>query len=205
MAVSKKKSKAKGKALPKKPVAGKKAVAKKAIAKNAVGKKTPAKAPVKKAPIKKTSAKSSGPIKSSSAKKASFVSKANSPSLVERVKAAVHATVKASTEIVDKYLRPESPSALTPLDDRILVLVDAAATKTAGGLFIPTTVETKPSRGKVIAVGKGKRGKKGNIRPLDVAVGDFVLFAAYAGEAVTLNGTDYLILREEDVLGVSES
>ncbi|MBX3022599.1 MAG: co-chaperone GroES [Bdellovibrionales bacterium] len=93
---------------------------------------------------------------------------------------------------------------LTPLEDRILIDVEAAEEQTAGGIIIPGSVTERPTRGRVLAKGRGKRLKKGTLRPLDVNVGDFVLFPRYAGTEISLGGKDLLILREEDVLGIAE-
>lgn len=92
----------------------------------------------------------------------------------------------------------------TPLDDRVLIEVERAAKKTAGGLFIPDSSTQKPSRGTVLAVGRGRCDKKGYVRPMDVKRGDEVLFAAFSGTPVELSGRDIIILREADLLGVIE-
>ncbi len=102
----------------------------------------------------------------------------------------------AATKAVKKW------STLTPLDDRLLVAVDGPAEKTAGGIIIPGTVAERPEQGTIVASGRGRRNKKGQVRPLDVGVGDKVLFAKYAGTKVELEGTELLILREEEVLGI---
>lgn len=91
---------------------------------------------------------------------------------------------------------------LSPLDDRLVVLPEEAPTKTAGGLIIPGGASDRPARGEVVAKGPGRRSKKGKLRPLDVKVGDQVLFAEYSGTKLTFEGKDVLILREEDVLGI---
>lgn len=91
---------------------------------------------------------------------------------------------------------------LSPLDDRVLVLRQGFALKTAGGLYIPETVQEKPVEGTVMAVGKGRRSKKGLRRNMDVQVGDRILFSAYAGTALDWDGQEVLILREDEVLGV---
>ena len=123
------------------------------------------------------------------------------------------AKAKKATPVVAKkseVTRPMSakPTAssvsklITPLDDRIVVVAEAAKTKTAGGLFIPDTVAGRPSRGEVLAKGRGRRNKKGVLRPLDVNVGDQILFAEFSGSKILVGGNEVLILREEDVLGV---
>lgn len=93
---------------------------------------------------------------------------------------------------------------IRPLADRIVVKAIEAETKTAGGIFIPDTADKdKPSQGKVLAVGKGKI-IEGKIQPLEVRIGDTVLFGKYAGNNVKLNNEEYLVMREEDVMGVVE-
>lgn len=91
---------------------------------------------------------------------------------------------------------------LSPLADRIVVRVDGPSERTAGGLYIPATVEDRPHQGEVVACGPGSKNKKGNLKPLDVKKGDVVLFSAYAGTKAEVSGEEVLILREEDVLGV---
>lgn len=90
----------------------------------------------------------------------------------------------------------------TPLQDRLVVEVQGESDKTAGGLFIPGTVTNRPSRGIVLSVGRGKRSKKGQLRPMDVKVGDSVVFAEFAGVKTTLNNKEVLLLSEEEVLGI---
>lgn len=92
---------------------------------------------------------------------------------------------------------------MTPLDDRLLVEVDAAEKKTAGGLYIPDTAQvTGNYQGKVLAVGRGHMNKKGKTKPMDVKVGDVILFSEYAGEKYSESDKDIRIIREADVLGV---
>jgi chaperonin GroES len=93
---------------------------------------------------------------------------------------------------------------LRPLQDRILVKRVEEETKTAGGLFIPETAKEKPQRGEIVAVGKGKKTEDGKVLPLDVKVGDKVLFGKYAGTEIKVDGNDYLIMREDDILAVVE-
>jgi chaperonin GroES len=93
---------------------------------------------------------------------------------------------------------------LRPLQDRIIVKRVEEETKTAGGLFIPETAKEKPQRGEVIAVGNGKKTEDGKILPVDVKVGDKVLFGKYAGTEIKIDGEDYLIMREDDILGIME-
>jgi chaperonin GroES len=93
---------------------------------------------------------------------------------------------------------------LRPLQDRIIVKRVEEETKTAGGLFIPETAKEKPQRGKIVAVGNGKKTEDGKVLPLDVKVGDVVLFGKYAGTEVKVDGDDLLMMREDDILAVVE-
>jgi chaperonin GroES len=92
--------------------------------------------------------------------------------------------------------------ALTPLHDRILVRRVEEAETVRGGIIIPDTAKEKPQEGEVIAVGKGKSNDEGKVFPLDVKAGDRVLFGKYAGNEIKIDGEEYLIMREEDVLGI---
>jgi chaperonin GroES len=91
-----------------------------------------------------------------------------------------------------------------PLYDRILVQRHQEQEKTKGGLYIPESAKEKPIEGKVVAVGKGKIQDNGELRKLEVTVGDRVLFGKYSGTEIKLDGEDYLILREDEVLGIIE-
>lgn len=91
-----------------------------------------------------------------------------------------------------------------PLGDRLVVAREAEPTVSAGGIIIPDSAQEKPLRGRVIAVGPGKTGEDGSIRPVDVAVGDLVLFGKYAGTEIKIAGEERTLLREEDVLGIIE-
>jgi chaperonin GroES len=93
---------------------------------------------------------------------------------------------------------------IRPLHDRIIVERLEEETKTAGGIIIPDTAKEKPQQGKVIAVGKGKKTEEGKILPLDVKVGDKILFGKYSGTEIKLDGKEFLMMREDDVLGVIE-
>ena len=94
--------------------------------------------------------------------------------------------------------------AIKPLDDRIVVRALEAEEKTAGGILLPDTAKEKPQRGKVTAVGEGKFGKDGKRLKLDVKKGDTVLFGKYAGSDVKVDGEDYKILRESEILAKVE-
>lgn len=91
---------------------------------------------------------------------------------------------------------------IRPLNDRVLVKRLEAEQKTAGGIIIPDTAKEKPQEGEVIAVGKGKRLENGSFQELDIRVGDRVLFSKYGGTEVKVDHEDYLIMREDDILGV---
>ena len=92
-----------------------------------------------------------------------------------------------------------------PLHDRVLVRRVEAEEKTAGGIIIPDTAKEKPQEGEVIAVGAGTLNEKGELRPLDVKAGDRILFGKWSGTEVTLDGQEYLIMKESDILGIVES
>lgn len=91
---------------------------------------------------------------------------------------------------------------LRPLNDRVIVQRMESEQKTKGGIIIPDTAKEKPQKGKVIAVGEGKPGENGKRIPLNVKEGDIVLFSKYAGNEVTIDDQEYLIMREEDILAV---
>ena len=91
-----------------------------------------------------------------------------------------------------------------PLHDRIIVQRIEEEDQRVGGITIPDTAKEKPQQGKVIEVGTGKSEKDGKVTPLDVKAGDTVLFGKYAGQEIKIDGSEYLIMREEEVLGVIE-
>jgi chaperonin GroES len=92
---------------------------------------------------------------------------------------------------------------IRPLYDRIVVKrVEDDADRTAGGLFIPDSAKEKPQQGEVFAVGKGKRLEDGKLVALELQVGDRILFGKYSGNDIKIDGTEYLIMREDEVLGV---
>ena len=95
---------------------------------------------------------------------------------------------------------------IRPLYDRIVVKrIESEAEKTHGGLFIPDSAKEKPQEGEVIAVGKGKRLEDGKVVPLDVQPGDRILFGKYSGSEIKLDGDEYMIMREDEVLGILDS
>ncbi len=91
---------------------------------------------------------------------------------------------------------------LKPLNDRVLVKRLESEEKTAGGLYIPDTAKEKPSKGEIIAAGPGKVADDGKRVAMEVKVGDAVLFNKYAGTEVKIDGTEYLVMREDDILAV---
>jgi len=95
---------------------------------------------------------------------------------------------------------------IRPLQDRVLVKrIEDELEKTKGGIIIPDTAKEKPQQGKVIAAGKGKVNDEGKVTPLDVKVGDTILFGKYSGSEIKIDGEEHLIMREDDILGVVES
>ena len=90
------------------------------------------------------------------------------------------------------------------MQDRIIVKRLEEETMTAGGIFIPETAKEKPMKGEVVAVGNGKKTEEGKILPVDVKKGDKVLFGKYAGTEIKIDGQEYLIMREDDILGIME-
>jgi chaperonin GroES len=162
-------------------VATSKKKSKKPAAKKASAKKTLS----KKAVVKKVLANKGVP-KKSAAKKGTVAK----PKALAKVLPLKKATSKVTLGFI------------TPLEDRLIVVVDGPSDKTPGGLYIPETAADRPHRGRVVALGRGRRNKKGLLRPLDVSSGDTVLFNEYAGTKITVEGEEFLILREEDVLGI---
>lgn len=175
MARAKVKAKAKGK--PAKPAAKAKAkpVAKAATAK-AVKPSKGIKAKTSSKPVKKSKAVAQAPARPAKAAK-------SQPKKVS--------------------MKTDWDSMVTPLDDRLIVKIEAHQEKTEGGLYIPSTVSAeRPSRGIVMAVGRGHLSQKGRIKPMDVKEGDEVLFAAFSGTEMKIQGEDVVILREADLLGI---
>jgi chaperonin GroES len=101
-------------------------------------------------------------------------------------------------------VKGEESMKIRPLQDRVIVERLAEEEKTKGGIIIPDTAKEKPMEGKVIAAGKGRVAEDGKLIKLDVKAGDKVLFSKYAGTEVKIDGKEYLIMREDDILGVIE-
>jgi chaperonin GroES len=95
--------------------------------------------------------------------------------------------------------------AFRPLGDRVLVRRVEEEEKTKGGIIIPDTAKEKPQEGEVLAVGPGARDESGKLQPLDVAIGDRILFGKWSGTEVKLDGEDLLIMKESDILGVLDA
>ena len=93
---------------------------------------------------------------------------------------------------------------LRPLHDRVLVEPLDAEEKTAGGIIIPDTAQEKPMEGKIIATGSGARGEDGKVVALDVKKGDRILYGKWSGNEVKVDGKDYLIMKESDIMGIIE-
>jgi chaperonin GroES len=102
-------------------------------------------------------------------------------------------------------MNKKTNSKIRPLQDRLIVERIESEEKTAGGLYIPDSAKEKPQQGRVLAVGKGKVREDGKVQPLDLKEGDKILFGKYAGTEIKIEGDDYLIMREDDVLGVLEA
>ncbi len=93
---------------------------------------------------------------------------------------------------------------IKPLHDRVLVEPLDAEEKTAGGIIIPDTAKEKPMEGKIVAVGNGSKNDEGKVAPLDVAKGDRILYGKWSGTEVKVDGDDFLIMKESDIMGVIE-
>lgn len=177
------------------------AVKKKALKKTAVKKKVKSvKKPVKAAnkSAKKVTAKKAKAVPT---KKAIKAPKATPKKAVKK---------QAAPAKVEKAVSSPPPSKvswqsfMTPLDDRLLVRLTGTEKKTAGGLYIPETVSDVSGnlQGMVVCIGRGHRDKKGRVRPMDVRVGDQVVFSEYSGSKIKIQNEDLIILREADVMGV---
>jgi chaperonin GroES len=93
---------------------------------------------------------------------------------------------------------------IRPLHDRVLVRRMEDETVSAGGILIPDNAKEKPSRGEILAVGNGKHLENGDVRPLEVKVGDKILFGKYSGNEVKVDGEELLVMREDDIVGIIE-
>ncbi|CAA3004078.1 20 kDa chaperonin, chloroplastic-like [Olea europaea subsp. europaea] len=107
-------------------------------------------------------------------------------------------TVKAATVVAPKY------TALKPLGDRVLVKIKTAEEKTTGGILLPTTAQTKPQGGEVVAIGEGRTIGKNKV-DISVKTGTQVVYSKYAGTEVEFNGSNHLILKEDDIVGILDT
>ena len=94
---------------------------------------------------------------------------------------------------------------IKPLADRVLVQPSEAETTTSSGIIIPDTAKEKPQEGEVVAVGPGAKNEDGRLSPMDVKVGDIVLFGKWSGTEVKIDGKEYSIMKESDIMGISKS
>jgi chaperonin GroES len=186
-----------------KKTAGSKAASNKAAAK----KSAPKKAAAKKAPVSKSAAKKATAKKS--AAKMPAVKKAAAAKAVAKKATTKAAPVKAAAVLsLDKArANKQAPTAtleaqFTPLDNRILIRRMGQSDRTPGGLYIPDTVSERPNQGQVVAVGRGHLDKKGRVQPLDVQLGDMVMFGNFSGTELKLNGEELLVLREDEILAI---
>ena len=102
------------------------------------------------------------------------------------------------TNLQEKYMK------FRPLHDRVLIKVLDSEEKTAGGIIIPDTAKEKPQEGEVVAVGPGSKNDQGKITPMDVKIGDIVLFGKWSGTEVKIDGKEYSIMKESDIMGISK-
>jgi chaperonin GroES len=119
-----------------------------------------------------------------------------------RIRSGVPSNVNA---VANEVPEENSRMKIRPLHDRVIVRREEDERKSPGGIVIPDTATEKPIRGKVLAVGKGKILEGGDVRPLDVKIGDKVLFGKYSGTEVKVDGEDLLVMREEDIMAIIES
>ncbi len=163
--------------------------------------------PAKKTAKSKTKALKSKAVKAKSSPKVTtkpkkLSSKATPKAASKKITKSIPA-VKAKTELAPKSSKTKI--SFRPTEDRLVVIVEGTSDRTPGGLYIPGNAESRPMQGKVMSAGQGKRNKKGQIRPLDVKVGDRVVFAQFAGVKAEISGEEVLLLREEEILGVLNS
>jgi chaperonin GroES len=111
-------------------------------------------------------------------------------------------TTYANDKIIERFRTKERYMRFRPLHDRIVLKSIEAEAKTAGGIIIPDTAREKPQQGEVVAVGPGGRDETGKLTPIDVKVGDRVLFGKWSGTEVKIDDDEYLIMKESDIMGV---
>lgn len=147
--------------------------------------------------------KSASKVKAKSASNSKLNSKSVAPKTASKKATAPVVKMTAVSASAPRAKGSSKVPRFNPLDDRIVIERVEAPEKTAGGLFIPDSAQEKPTVGKVVAVGRGHRDAKGRTRPCDVKVGDRVLFTAWSGSEIEVDGSKYVILRETDLLGVT--
>lgn len=195
----------------KKVAKGKKSIKAAPVKKSTKGKTV---AKVKAVPAKKSAKKGAGKTKPVVASKASV--KKKSARVVPKPKAKEAVKSRSSSFILQEPKKKQNSAGsskklqnwslvFSPLDDRVVVQPVEASNMTAGGIIIPDSVNEKPQMGTIVAVGRGHRSAKGRVRPVDVKVGDRVLFPKYAGDEIEVDGQKLLVLREGDVLGVTNA
>jgi chaperonin GroES len=120
------------------------------------------------------------------------------------VQAGWHSLMQTASPKIQTFsnLKEEIPMKFRPLHDRVVVKRIDAEEKTAGGIIIPDTAKEKPSQGEIIAVGPGGRDESGKLIPIDLKVGDRVLFGKWSGTEVKIDGEELLIMKESDIMGV---
>lgn len=161
-----------------------------------------AKTPVKKKALKAKPATKKAKAKKVPAKK--VVAKKASKTKAAKTKASKTTTSSKPIQSLTSKIQTDLSKFVTPLDDRLIVEITQAAKMTAGGLYIPDTAQSVSGnlKGLVLAVGRGHRDPKGRVRPMDVRVGDAVLFAEFSGSKLNFMGRELMILRESEVMGV---
>ena len=108
--------------------------------------------------------------------------------------------IKTQKIVLEKF--GDKSMKFKPLHDRVLVEREESDEKSAGGIIIPDTAKEKPMQGKIIAVGSGSKDEQGKVTPLDVKAGDTILFGKWSGTEIKLDGTDYIIMKESDIMGI---
>src|ERR1700716_337866 len=128
-----------------------------------------------------------------------------SPSRRSRHPSSIHSAIDRKSKLPDEPRGTSmSKTKFRPLHDRVVVKRLDAEEKTAGGIIIPDTAKEKPMEGEVIAAGPGARNEAGALVPLDVKAGDRILFGKWSGTEVKLDGVEYLIMKESDIMGIVE-
>jgi chaperonin GroES len=169
-----------------------------------------------KAKSKKPTAKKNAPVKKMAKKPASKITKKSAPAKkaapkksATPKKAATKTTAKAQTKLTPKkspvFSKSVARNFFQPLDNRILVDQEGFSDRTAGGLYIPDGALDRNPKGRVLAVGPGSRTKQGKVRHLDVKIGDEIMYSKWSGTKIEWEGREFVILREEEVLGIINS